>query len=175
MLTWCGSCTTQIQCRRKRLGLYQVWAASEIVRPILRRQGPTYDRERGCEHHRLCSDLQGSDGCSLAQLHQVRTPRDCATRTDFRSYDSKKETNMVGLRNQGATCYLNSLLQSLYFTNAFRKVRLESQDSLTSLTFYRPSIRYPQTKNLTEEIAHGLCKGSSISCRQTRMQCPPKN
>lgn len=39
-----------------------------------------------------------------------------------RSYDSKKETGMVGLRNQGATCYLNSLLQSLYFTNAFRKV-----------------------------------------------------
>lgn len=38
------------------------------------------------------------------------------------SYNSKKETGMVGLRNQGATCYLNSLLQSLYFTNAFRKV-----------------------------------------------------
>ncbi|KAK8184646.1 hypothetical protein BC567DRAFT_218869 [Phyllosticta citribraziliensis] len=28
---------------------------------------------------------------------------------------------MVGLKNQGATCYLNSLLQSLYFTNAFRQ------------------------------------------------------
>ncbi|OOQ85624.1 putative ubiquitin C-terminal hydrolase (HAUSP) [Penicillium brasilianum] len=39
----------------------------------------------------------------------------------FQNYDSKKETGMVGLRNQGATCYLNSLLQSLYFTNAFRK------------------------------------------------------
>lgn len=35
---------------------------------------------------------------------------------------------MVGLRNQGATCYLNSLLQSLYFTNAFRKVRKENFD-----------------------------------------------
>lgn len=33
---------------------------------------------------------------------------------------------MVGLRNQGATCYLNSLLQSLYFTNAFRKVGFQS-------------------------------------------------
>ena len=40
---------------------------------------------------------------------------------NFDGYDSKKETGMVGLKNQGATCYLNSLLQSLYFTNAFRK------------------------------------------------------
>ncbi|KAI9721698.1 MAG: hypothetical protein M1828_005066 [Chrysothrix sp. TS-e1954] len=40
---------------------------------------------------------------------------------NFVNYDSKKETGMVGLRNQGATCYLNSLLQSLYFTDAFRK------------------------------------------------------
>lgn len=39
----------------------------------------------------------------------------------LQSYDSKKETGMVGLKNQGATCYLNSLVQSLYFTNAFRK------------------------------------------------------
>ncbi|KAF2021184.1 cysteine proteinase [Aaosphaeria arxii CBS 175.79] len=40
---------------------------------------------------------------------------------NFINYDSKKETGMVGLKNQGATCYLNSLLQSLYFTNAFRR------------------------------------------------------
>ncbi|KAI9758437.1 MAG: hypothetical protein M4579_003067 [Chaenotheca gracillima] len=40
---------------------------------------------------------------------------------NFVNYDSKKQTGYVGLKNQGATCYLNSLLQSLYFTNAFRK------------------------------------------------------
>ncbi|KAI0472166.1 hypothetical protein GGR56DRAFT_678006 [Xylariaceae sp. FL0804] len=44
---------------------------------------------------------------------------------NFNNYDSKKETGYVGLKNQGATCYLNSLLQSLYFTNAFRKAVYE--------------------------------------------------
>ncbi|KAG6004547.1 hypothetical protein E4U21_000931 [Claviceps maximensis] len=44
---------------------------------------------------------------------------------NFINYDSKKETGYVGLKNQGATCYLNSLLQSLYFTNAFRQAVYE--------------------------------------------------
>jgi hypothetical protein len=38
------------------------------------------------------------------------------------SWDSRKETGYVGLKNQGATCYMNSLLQCLYHLPYFRKV-----------------------------------------------------
>lgn len=49
---------------------------------------------------------------------------------DYWSYDSKKETGYVGLKNQGATCYMNSLLQTLYHIPYFRKV------STIGYTFY---------------------------------------
>lgn len=49
------------------------------------------------------------------------------------SWDSKKHTGYVGLKNQGATCYMNSLLQTLFFTNQLRKavyqMPTESDDS----------------------------------------------
>lgn len=44
---------------------------------------------------------------------------------NFLNYDSKKVTGYVGFRNQGATCYLNSLLQSYFFTKYFRKLVYE--------------------------------------------------
>ncbi|XP_009379676.1 ubiquitin C-terminal hydrolase 12-like isoform X1 [Pyrus x bretschneideri] len=39
----------------------------------------------------------------------------------YGSYDSKKETGYVGLKNQGATGYMNSLLQTWYHIPYFRK------------------------------------------------------
>lgn len=36
-------------------------------------------------------------------------------------YDSKKMTGYVGMRNQGATCYMNSVLQSFFLTNKLRR------------------------------------------------------
>lgn len=45
--------------------------------------------------------------------------------SSFVDYDSKKSTGYVGLNNQGATCYLNSLLQSYYFTKCFKKLVYE--------------------------------------------------
>lgn len=71
---------------------------------------------------------------------------------NFNNYDSKKETGFVGLKNQGATCYLNSLLQSLYFTNAFRKavyeIPTEHDESMTNSAYTLQRLFYQlQTSN----------------------------
>ncbi|XP_013142976.1 PREDICTED: ubiquitin carboxyl-terminal hydrolase 7 [Papilio polytes] len=62
------------------------------------------------------------------------------------SWDSKKHTGYVGLKNQGATCYMNSLLQTLYFTNQLRKavykMPTESDDSTRSVALALQRVFY---------------------------------
>ena len=46
------------------------------------------------------------------------------------NWDSKKETGYVGLKNQGATCYINSLLQTLAHVPYFRRAVYHMQTQI---------------------------------------------
>ncbi|KAL6782343.1 hypothetical protein ACKKBG_A06435 [Auxenochlorella protothecoides x Auxenochlorella symbiontica] len=89
---------------------------------------------------------------------EVRVPEDF-------SYDSRKETGYVGLKNQGATCYMNSLLQTLYNINQFRKAvyhmpTSEDDDPAKSMPLALQSVFYKlqftdgpvSTKDLTRSF-----------------------
>ncbi|KAF6007681.1 hypothetical protein HII13_004352 [Brettanomyces bruxellensis] len=70
---------------------------------------------------------------------------------DFIDYDSKKSTGYVGINNQGATCYLNSLLQSYYFTKKFRKkvYQIPTQDEIKfNLDSFREYLEQPKSVSL---------------------------
>ncbi|XP_063362143.1 ubiquitin carboxyl-terminal hydrolase 7-like isoform X2 [Cydia amplana] len=62
------------------------------------------------------------------------------------SWDSKKHTGYIGLKNQGATCYMNSLLQTLFFTNVLRKavyqIPTTGDDSSSSVAFALQRVFY---------------------------------
>lgn len=69
-------------------------------------------------------------------------------------WDSKKHTGYVGLKNQGATCYMNSLLQTLFFTNQLRKV---------NGWYFSPSTSRPPSSQVLRDKQSpvgGLCRVS---------------
>eukprot|EP00900_Chrysochromulina_parva_P009276 jgi/Chrpa1/1834/Chrysochromulina_OHIO_Genome00015925-RA len=53
----------------------------------------------------------------------------------------RREGQWVGLRNQGATCYLNSLVQALFMTPSFRASYAVSTEGLTSALKWGPVSR----------------------------------
>ncbi|KAI5288712.1 hypothetical protein KEM52_001051 [Ascosphaera acerosa] len=70
---------------------------------------------------------------------------------------------MVGLKNQGATCYLNSLLQSLYFTNKFRKAVYNiptAQDASKSNSAYTLQRLFYQLQTSEHPVATTELTGS---------------
>ena len=81
------------------------------VQGLFSRRGPAPRRdfdEGRAERHR---------GLDHIRARRAARPPD---RPPFTPYDSKRETGMVGLRNQGAACYMNSLLQTLYHLRKLR-------------------------------------------------------
>jgi len=98
-----------------------------------------YSKENdwGFSHYMTWADVQDPDKGYIKDdclIFEVKVNADAPHGV---SWDSKKHTGYVGLKNQGATCYMNSLLQVLYFTNMLRKavykMPTESDDSQKSV------------------------------------------
>lgn len=90
---------------------------------------------------------------------------------DYWTYDSKKETGYVGLKNQGATCYMNSLLQTLYHIPYFRKVSIRVFNfSCFSKAHVLFCIWRPEVSNSFVLRNIRPC----IICQQQRMIYPPE-
>lgn len=83
------------------------------------------DNNHGTSHHHHrpggLESFMENDSIRITTIIRVVKDTTGILWHNFVNYDSKKVTGYVGLQNQGATCYMNSLFQSLYFTNSFRK------------------------------------------------------
>uniref|UniRef100_A0A7C9CRZ2 ubiquitinyl hydrolase 1 n=1 Tax=Opuntia streptacantha TaxID=393608 RepID=A0A7C9CRZ2_OPUST len=94
---------------------------------------------------------------------------------DYWSYDSKKETGYVGLKNQGATCYMNSLLQTLYHIPYFRKAvyhmpTTENDNPSNSIPLALQSLFYKLQYNDTSVSTKELTKSFGWDTYDSFMQ-----
>ncbi|KAH6807531.1 ubiquitin-specific protease 12 [Perilla frutescens var. frutescens] len=94
---------------------------------------------------------------------------------DYWAYDSKKETGYVGLKNQGATCYMNSLLQTLYHIPYFRKAvyhmpTTENDNPTGSIPLALQSLFYKLQYNDTSVATKELTKSFGWDTYDSFMQ-----
>ncbi|KAA6424444.1 MAG: hypothetical protein FRX49_05656 [Trebouxia sp. A1-2] len=87
-------------------------------------------------------------------------------------YDSKKSTGYVGLKNQGATCYMNSLLQTLYNINYFRQ--LQFGDTSVSTKDLTKSFGWDTMEGFmqhdVQELNRVLCDNLEEKMKNTKVQ-----
>ncbi|ETO30867.1 hypothetical protein RFI_06250 [Reticulomyxa filosa] len=103
-----------------------------------------------------------------AEVNEKKIEKEKDVVAEENKTEEKKEVNnvvpvkrkaFVGLLNQGATCYLNSLLQSMYFTPELR-------EGLYSLSDEELGVQYLQeTEELENKIANGdfKCKEEDVA------------
>ncbi|THG18226.1 hypothetical protein TEA_017170 [Camellia sinensis var. sinensis] len=97
---------------------------------------------------------------------------------DYWAYDSKKETGFVGLKNQGATCYMNSLLQTLYHIPYFRKAvyhmpTTENDLPSASIPLALQSLFYKLQYNDITKLAATLLGFSALSKNLANLYVEP--
>jgi ubiquitin carboxyl-terminal hydrolase 7 len=88
------------------------------------------------------------------------------------SYDSKKETGFVGLKNQGATCYMNSLLQFFFHIPRLREAvyNMPTEDAKEGLPLALQRVFYHLQTNLKSVDTKALTKSFGWGSMDSFMQ-----
>ena len=77
-------------------------------------------------------------------------------------WDSKKMTGFIGLKNQGATCYMNSVLQALFFTNQLRnsiyQIPTDNEETNSSIPLALQRVFYELQNNTDAACTRCLTK-----------------
>jgi ubiquitin C-terminal hydrolase len=94
-----------------------------------------------------------------AKLEKRVSTRDKLLGPDFNTRDCGERGPHTGLHNQGATCYMNSVLQALFFT---RELRQAYVITLSTMLF-----RLSRALSLSLSLSHSLSRPLCVSHTHT--------